>query len=99
MLRVVSANSALRLKAELDFKDGDVCYIAGDEWLFKGPGEFAQRGLNTGIFLNGGCFMDVQKFFNFFCAVLFVFSFLTSGCTPKFVFFSLYNVLAAFVLS
>jgi len=38
-LKVVHANSALRLRAELDFKEGDVQRVAGDEWLFKGPGK------------------------------------------------------------
>ena len=42
LLRVVPANSALRLKAELDFKDGDVCRVAGDEWLFRGPGKLSR---------------------------------------------------------
>lgn len=40
-LKVVMANSALRLKSVLDFED-DNGYkrIAGDEWLFEGPGFF-----------------------------------------------------------
>ena len=39
-LKVVAANSALRLRAILDYEDdtGDK-RIAGDEWLFEGPGE------------------------------------------------------------
>jgi|SRR6218665_1339673 len=38
-LKVVVANTALRLKAVLDFEtdDGDK-RTAGDEWLFEGPG-------------------------------------------------------------
>jgi len=38
-LKVVAPNSALRLRAILDFDDetGDK-RIAGDEWLFEGPG-------------------------------------------------------------
>lgn len=40
-LRVVPANSALRLKAELDFLDkDDTRRVAGDEWLFEGPGTY-----------------------------------------------------------
>lgn len=39
-LPVVRANSALRLRAHVNFtSDDDVSYIAGEEWLFKGPGE------------------------------------------------------------
>lgn len=33
------ANSALRLRAVLDFEDQDgTKRVAGDEWLFEGPG-------------------------------------------------------------
>lgn len=43
-LRIVPPNSALRLKAQLDFvDDGDVQRIAGDEWLFEGPGTYIPR--------------------------------------------------------
>ena len=39
-LTVVDANSALRLKAVLDFEEEDgMKRTAGDEWLFEGPGE------------------------------------------------------------
>lgn len=43
-LKVVPANNALRLRAELDFIDekGDQ-KIAGDEWLFEGPGTYIPR--------------------------------------------------------
>lgn len=38
-LRVVTANSAIRLHAILDFEsDTGEKRIAGDEWLFEGPG-------------------------------------------------------------
>jgi major vault protein len=40
-LTIVEANSALRLKAVLDFADDDgVARTAGDEWLFEGPGTY-----------------------------------------------------------
>ncbi|XP_019850101.1 PREDICTED: major vault protein-like [Amphimedon queenslandica] len=40
-LKVVPANSALRLRAILDFEDQDgTKRVAGDEWLFEGPGTF-----------------------------------------------------------
>ncbi|XP_054711972.1 major vault protein-like isoform X2 [Uloborus diversus] len=42
-LTVVPSNSALRLKAVRDFEDGDVKHVAGDEWLFEGPGTFVPR--------------------------------------------------------
>ncbi|XP_039272615.2 major vault protein-like [Styela clava] len=42
-LRIVPANSALRMRAELDFTDGDVKRVAGDEWLFEGPGTYIPR--------------------------------------------------------
>ena len=39
-LKVVPANSALRLRAILDFEEiDDTKRIAGDEWLFEGPGK------------------------------------------------------------
>lgn len=33
------ANSALRLRAILDIEDKDEKHVAGDEWLFEGPGK------------------------------------------------------------
>ncbi|MCP3661025.1 MAG: hypothetical protein GY696_00790 [Gammaproteobacteria bacterium] len=40
-LQVVPANSALRLKAVLDLEDADGDKrVAGDEWLFEGPGMY-----------------------------------------------------------
>ena len=39
-LKVVQANTALRLRAILDFQEEDrTRKVAGDEWLFEGPGE------------------------------------------------------------
>lgn len=39
-LKVVPANTALRLRAVLDFQEEDSTRrVAGDEWLFEGPGE------------------------------------------------------------
>ncbi|PRD26882.1 UNVERIFIED_CONTAM: Major vault protein [Trichonephila clavipes] len=37
-LTVVPSNTALRLKAVRDFEDDTIKRIAGDEWLFEGPG-------------------------------------------------------------
>ncbi|EDO36139.1 predicted protein [Nematostella vectensis] len=43
-LRVVVANSALRLRAVLDFEDASgEKRVAGDEWLFEGPGTLIPR--------------------------------------------------------
>ncbi|XP_047142339.1 major vault protein [Hydra vulgaris] len=43
-LTVVEANSALHLRAILDFSDAiDKNYVAGDEWLFEGPGTYIPR--------------------------------------------------------
>ncbi|EDQ86973.1 uncharacterized protein MONBRDRAFT_10492 [Monosiga brevicollis MX1] len=44
-LTVVETNSALRLKAVLDFDDetSSVHRVAGDEWLFEGPGTYIPR--------------------------------------------------------
>ncbi|CAK8689709.1 unnamed protein product [Clavelina lepadiformis] len=42
-LRVVPANTALRLKANFDFTDGETRRVAGDEWLFEGPGTYIPR--------------------------------------------------------
>lgn len=42
-LRVVPANSALRLKAVLDFEEDGEKRVAGDEWLFEGPGTYIPR--------------------------------------------------------
>ena len=38
-LKVVPANTAMRLRAVLDFQEDDgTRRLAGDEWLFEGPG-------------------------------------------------------------
>ena len=43
-MKVIPANSALRLKAVLDFEDENkVKRTAGDEWLFEGPGTYMPR--------------------------------------------------------
>lgn len=43
-LQVVPANSALRLRSLLDFTGDDKKdYVAGDEWLFEGPGTYIPR--------------------------------------------------------
>ncbi|ESO97274.1 hypothetical protein LOTGIDRAFT_214098 [Lottia gigantea] len=43
-LKIVPANSALRLRAILDFEDeSGEKRIAGDEWLFEGPGTYIPR--------------------------------------------------------
>lgn len=40
-LKVIPANSALRLRAVLDFEDDSgEKRVAGDEWLFEGPGTY-----------------------------------------------------------
>ena len=40
----MAANSALRLRAILDFDDeNSVKKTAGDEWLFEGPGTYQPR--------------------------------------------------------
>ncbi len=46
-LKVVPANSALRMRAILDFEDetGDK-RTAGDEWLFEGPGEIQNNAFH-----------------------------------------------------
>ena len=42
-LTVVPAMSALRLKVLTDFEDGGENRIAGDEYLFEGPGTYMPR--------------------------------------------------------
>lgn len=43
-LTVVNANSALRLRAVLDFaSEKGKAYVAGDEWLFEGPGTYIPK--------------------------------------------------------
>ncbi|NXL93114.1 MVP protein, partial [Alectura lathami] len=43
-LQVVRADTALRLRALLDFEDEDgQKFVAGDEWLFEGPGTYIPR--------------------------------------------------------
>lgn len=39
-LQIVAPDSALRLRAMRDFTDGEVSRVAGDEWLFIGPGTY-----------------------------------------------------------
>ncbi|XP_013774778.1 major vault protein-like isoform X1 [Limulus polyphemus] len=43
LLKVVPSNTALRLRALRDFEDGDDKKVAGDEWLFEGPGTYIPR--------------------------------------------------------
>lgn len=48
-LQVVLPNTALHLKALLDFEDKNgEKVVAGDEWLFEGPGRFFPLGQNWG---------------------------------------------------
>ena len=42
-LKVVQANTALRLRAVLDFDDDTGKKVAGDEWLFEGPGTYIPK--------------------------------------------------------
>jgi len=43
-LEVVHANSALRLRALLDYTTEDKqTFVAGDEWLFEGPGTYIPK--------------------------------------------------------
>ncbi|XP_061555890.1 major vault protein [Phycodurus eques] len=42
-LQVVYPDTALRLQALLDFLDGGENRVAGDEWLFEGPGTYIPR--------------------------------------------------------
>ncbi|CAH8487994.1 unnamed protein product [Heterobilharzia americana] len=42
-LPIVLPNSALRLRAVSDFEDGNIKRIAGEEWLFEGPGTYYPR--------------------------------------------------------
>lgn len=42
-LKVVPNNSALQLRANQDFEDGSNKRVAGDEWLFEGPGIYIPR--------------------------------------------------------
>lgn len=42
-LTIIAADTALRLQAALDFKDGEAQRRAGDEWLFEGPGTYIPR--------------------------------------------------------
>ncbi|KAG8431435.1 hypothetical protein GDO86_018720 [Hymenochirus boettgeri] len=42
-LTVVLANTALHLKALLDLEDDSGKFVAGDEWLFEGPGTYIPR--------------------------------------------------------
>jgi len=42
-LQVVAPNSALKLRATRDVEVEEHKYLAGDEWLFKGPGTYIPR--------------------------------------------------------
>jgi major vault protein len=42
-LTIVAADSALRLRAVLDFTDVKVHRAAGSEWLFEGPGTYIPK--------------------------------------------------------
>jgi len=43
LLQVIEPDSALRLRAQRDFQDGDTRHVAGDEWLVEGPGTYMPR--------------------------------------------------------
>ncbi|XP_013772610.1 major vault protein-like [Limulus polyphemus] len=43
LLKVVPSNTALRLQALRDFEDSNDKKVAGDEWLFEGPGTYIPR--------------------------------------------------------
>jgi major vault protein len=42
-LQVVAPNTALKLRANRDVSIDEVNYLAGDEWLFKGPGTYVPK--------------------------------------------------------
>uniref|UniRef100_UPI00358F7B16 major vault protein-like n=1 Tax=Myxine glutinosa TaxID=7769 RepID=UPI00358F7B16 len=42
-LKIIYANTALRLRAMLDFEDESESRVAGDEWLFQGPGTYIPK--------------------------------------------------------
>jgi major vault protein len=42
-LQIVAPNTAIRLRALRDFEDGKENRVAGDEWLFEGPGTYIPR--------------------------------------------------------
>eukprot|EP01120_Amphizonella_sp_Union-15-10_P007559 TRINITY_DN255_c0_g3_i4.p1 TRINITY_DN255_c0_g3~~TRINITY_DN255_c0_g3_i4.p1 ORF type:complete len:850 (+),score=263.87 TRINITY_DN255_c0_g3_i4:35-2551(+) len=42
-LQVVAPNTALKLRCIRDFLEGKVKRVAGDEWLFEGPGTYIPR--------------------------------------------------------
>eukprot|EP01120_Amphizonella_sp_Union-15-10_P015948 TRINITY_DN82_c0_g1_i2.p1 TRINITY_DN82_c0_g1~~TRINITY_DN82_c0_g1_i2.p1 ORF type:complete len:848 (+),score=262.05 TRINITY_DN82_c0_g1_i2:40-2544(+) len=42
-LQVVAPNTALKLRCIRDFKDKKISRVAGDEWLFEGPGTYIPR--------------------------------------------------------
>jgi major vault protein len=42
-LQVVAPNTALRLRCIRDFSEGEVKRVAGDEWLWEGPGTYIPR--------------------------------------------------------
>lgn len=58
-LPVVLPNSALRLRAVSDFEDGNVNRIAGEEWLFEGPGKYFISRLISGWFGNNLFDLDI----------------------------------------
>ena len=61
---VVAPNTALRLRAELDFKgDNDHVYIAGDEWLFEGPGKvlLMSKAMKTSVIIQLHYIEGVQR--------------------------------------
>uniref|UniRef100_A0A8C4R8Q9 Major vault protein repeat domain-containing protein n=1 Tax=Eptatretus burgeri TaxID=7764 RepID=A0A8C4R8Q9_EPTBU len=41
--KIIYANTAMRLRAMLDFEDESESRVAGDEWLFQGPGTYIPR--------------------------------------------------------
>lgn len=43
LLQVIESDTALRLRALRDFEDEQARHVAGDEWLFEGPGTYIPR--------------------------------------------------------
>lgn len=84
-LKVVPANTALRLRAVLDFQEEDgTRRVAGDEWLFEGPGEEGEKGsgrdgtIKGEVNCNQAC---VCRMFNI-CGLLGSLTLLFSGSQP-----------------
>ena len=59
-LQVVAENSAIRLRANRDFTDGEIVRSAGDEWHFRGPATYYPRIEEDVVQMDSAIFVEAN---------------------------------------